>query len=149
LIRARPIRAFRRQVLGYIIISGLIGAVALTAAYTATYLASNRDTPLAQTVMTIVAVIYGILIFWDVHGVVPFEPVTFKHNRREAVVGIGVAIVALAVPLWLWQEFQIALIPLPYWAGIAALTLVTALVLWRSTFEQPRILAPLRALLTK
>jgi cation-transporting ATPase E len=148
-IKPRPIRAFRRQVLGYIVVSGLIGSVALTIAYTTAYLVSGRDTSLAQSVMTIVAAIYGILIFWDVHGVIPFEPVTFRHNTREAIVGIGVAIVTLSVPVLLRDTLQFALIPLPYWAGIAALSVVVAFVLWRSTFEQTKLLAPLRVLMEK
>ncbi|HLF25308.1 MAG TPA: HAD-IC family P-type ATPase [Anaerolineae bacterium] len=149
LLRPRPIRDFRRQVLGYIIITGLIGAVALTLAYTVTYLVSNRDLALAQSVMTIMASIYGILIFWDVHGVVPYEPITFKQNPREATIGIGIALVTLAVPVLFRDFFQIAIVPLPYWIGLAALTAVVTFALWRSTFEQAKLLAPLHILMTK
>jgi cation-transporting ATPase E len=147
LLRPRPIRHFRRQVLGYIILTGLIGAVALTLAYTAAYLLSDRDVTLAQTVMTLMALIYGILVFWDVHGVVPFEPITFRQNPREAVIGIGVAIVTLAVPALLPGVFQMAPLPLPYWLGLAGLSVASAFVLWRSTLEQTKLLAPLRVLL--
>ena len=147
LLHPRPIRHFRRQVLGYIILTGLIGAVALTLAYTTAYLLSDRDVTLAQTVMTLMALIYGILVFWDVHGVVPFEPITFRQNPREAVIGIGVAIVTLAVPALLPGVFQIAPLPLPYWLGLAGLSVVSAFVLWRSTLEQTKLLAPLHVLL--
>src|SRR3990170_3411732 len=109
LLKPRPIRKFRRQVLGYILIAVLIGAVTLTLVYAGTYLFSGQDVLLAQSVMTIMAAIYGILIFWDVHGVVPFEPITFKQNRREAVVGIGVALITLAVPVIFRDVFQIAI----------------------------------------
>ena len=143
LLRPRPIRKFRRQVLGYIILSGLLGAAMLTLTYTVTYLVSGQDVLLAQSVMTIMASIYGILIFWDVHGVVPFEPITFKQNRREAVVGIGVALITLAVPVIFRDVFQIAIVPLPYWIGIGVLTVVVDFILWRSTFEQARVLKPL------
>lgn len=147
LIKARSIRTFRRQVLGYIGISGLIGAIALTLAYTVTYLVSGRDVLLAQSVMTIMASIYGLLIFWDVHGVVPFEPITFRQNRIEALVGVGVAIVTLSVPLLLPSVFQIAVIPIPYWIGLIVLTVCAAFALWRSTFEQVRLLRPFKTLL--
>jgi cation-transporting ATPase E len=146
LLRPRPIRKFRRQVLGYIIVSGLLGAITLTLAYTATYLISNRDVLLAQSVMTIMASVYGILIFWDVHGVIPFEPITFKQNSRETVIGVAVAIITLAVPVLFRNVFQIAIVPLPYWVGMAALSVLVAFVLWRSTFEQARLLASLRVL---
>ncbi len=149
LLQPRPIRKFRRQVLGYILIVGLIGAVALTIAYTVTYLASGQDVLLAQSVLTIMASIYGILIFWDVHGVIPFEPITFKQNAREAAIGIGVAIITLAVPVLLRGIFQIALVPLPYWIGLAVLSVVAAFALWRSTFKQTELLTPLRVLTAK
>jgi hypothetical protein len=134
LIQPRTIRKFQRQVLGYIIISGLIGAVALTAAYTLTYLVSDHDVTLARSVLTMMAVIYGIVIFWDV---------------REAIVGVGVAIITLAVPIVLPQMFQIAIIPLSYWIGIILLSIVSAFLLWRSTFEQTKLLAPFQALAVK
>ncbi len=147
LLRPRPIRKFQRQVLGYIIIAGLIGAVTLTLAYTLAYLVSGQDTALAQSVMAIMALIYGVLIFWDVHGVILFEPVTFKQNTREAAIGIGIAILTLVVPVLFPNIFQMAVIPIPYWIGLAALAIVAAFVLWRSTFEQAKLLAPLKALL--
>lgn len=85
----------------------------------------------------------------DVHGGIPFEPITFRQNAGEAVIGMGVAIITLAVPVLLPNFFQIAVIPIAYWIGLAALTVVTAFTLWRSTLEQTKILAPLRALLAK
>ncbi|HEY4689900.1 MAG TPA: HAD-IC family P-type ATPase [Anaerolineae bacterium] len=147
LIRARPIRYFRRQVLGYILIAGLIGAVTLTIAYTATYLLSGQDTLLAQSVMTLMASIYGIWIFWDAHGVIPFEPITFRQNSREAVVGVGVAIATLAVPVLFRNVFQIAIVPLPYWIMLAGLAVISGFLLWRSTLQQVRLLEPIRVLM--
>ena len=149
LLRPRPIRKFQRQVLGYNLIAGLIGAVALTLAYTLAYLASGQDTELAQSVLAIMALLYGVLIFWDVHGVILFEPITFRQNAREAATGIGIAVFTLAVPVLFPGFFQMAVIPISYWIGLAALTVVAAFVLWRSTFEQTKLLAPLRALLAR
>lgn len=149
LIQPRSIWKFQRQVLGYIIVSGLIGAVALATSYTVAYLTSGRDLLLARSVMSMMATIYGILIFWDVHGVIPFEPVTFKQNAREAIVGVGVAIIALAVPLVFWRLFETVVIPWRYWAFLGGVTLVSAFLLWRSTLEQTRLLNPIRALLRR
>jgi cation-transporting ATPase E len=146
-IQPRAIWRFRRQVLGYIIISGLIGAVAVTIAYTATYLISNHDLQLARTMMTLMAVIYGTFIFWDVNGVIPFEPITFKQNTREAIFGVLVAIVTLAVPFILRDTFDIAIVPLPYLIGLGVLAIVADFALWRSTLEQSNILAPFKALM--
>jgi len=38
---------------------------------------------------------------------------------------------------------EIAIVPLPYWIGIGVLTVVVDFILWRSTFEQARVLKPL------
>jgi cation-transporting P-type ATPase E len=145
-VQPRAIWQFRRQVLGYILISGLIGAVTLTLAYATTYLTSGHDVALARTVMTLVAVIYGTFIFWDVNGVILFEPITFKQNRREAITGLLVGAVTLAVPFLLPRLFEIALIPTPYLIGISVLAILADFALWRSTLEQNNILAPFRSL---
>ncbi|HET7377825.1 MAG TPA: HAD-IC family P-type ATPase, partial [Anaerolineae bacterium] len=146
-VRPRTIWRFRRQVLGYILISGLIGAVATTLAYTVTYLTSGHDLMLARSMMTLMAVLYGTLIFWDVCGVIPFEPVTFKQNPREAIIGIFVAVITLTVPLVFHTMFEISAVPLPYLLGLAVLTLAADFALWRSTLEQSNILAPFKALI--
>lgn len=145
-IQPRTIWKFRRQVLGYILISGLIGAVAVTTAYTVTYLASGHDLMLARSVMTLMAVIYGTLIFWDVNGVIPFEPITFKQNMREAIIGVLVAMVTLTVPFLLPRLFEIAPIPAPYLIGVSMLAILAAFALWRSTLAQSNILAPFKSL---
>jgi cation-transporting ATPase E len=146
-IQPRMIWRFRRQVLGYIIISGLIGAVAVTIAYTATYLISNHDLQLARTMMTLMAVIYGTFIFWDVNGVIPFEPITFKQNAREAIFGVLVALITLAVPLLFRDVFDIVIPPLPYLIGLGMLAIAADFALWRSTLDQSNILAPFKALM--
>ncbi len=148
-IKPRTIWQFGRQVLGYIAIAGLIGSIAITLAYTLTYFLSNKDILLAQSVMSTMVLIYGILIFWDVHGVIPFEPYTFKQNLREAIVGLLVALIALIVPLLLPGMFQIAPIPASYGLGLVILTIGADFLLWRSTFEQTKLLSPIRALMGK
>ncbi len=155
-IQPRVIWRFRRQVLGYILISGLIGAVVVTLAFTLTYFASGHydvvlartvyDVALARTVMTLMALIYGTLIFWDVNGVIPFEPITFKQNKREAIIGALVGIVTLGVPLVFRSTFEMTIVPLPYLIGLGVVAIAADFALWRSTLEQSNILAPFRSL---
>ena len=76
-IKPRTIRKFQRQVLGYIAISGLLGAVAITLAFIAIYFAPGPDVLLSRSAMTMMAVIYGILLFWVELGVFPLEQITF------------------------------------------------------------------------
>ena len=99
--------------------------------------------------LTLTATIYGTLVFWEVHGIILFEPTTFKRHPREALAGLGLAIVAVGVPRMYPEIFEIPLIPLPYWIGLAILLIVTAYTLWRSTFEQTKLVAPFRTLIAK
>jgi len=145
-IKPRAVWKFQRQVIGYVIIVGLIGAVALTTAYTVAYLTSGRDLLLARSVMTMMAVIFGVAVFWDVHGVIIFEPVTFKQNAREALVGVLVGSMAVVMPVVLVNQFDAVPIPGPYWVFLGVLSLVATFLLWRSTFEQSKLLGPIRVL---
>jgi cation-transporting ATPase E len=149
LTRPHAVRSFQRNVLGYIIFAGLIGSVAMTIAYVASYLISNHNVVLARAMFTLTATVYGTLIFWEVHGVVLFEPITFKRRPREALTGLGLAIVAVGVPRVYPEIFEIPLIPLPYWFGLVILVIVAAYTLWRSTSDQSKLLAPFRMLMTK
>jgi cation-transporting ATPase E len=147
-IKPRAVWKFQRQVIGYVIIVGLIGAVALTTAYAFAFLTSGRDLLLARSVMTMMAVIFGVVVFWDVHGVIIFEPVTFKQNAREALVGVLVALIAVVVPVILAEQFEAVPIPGPYWIFLGVLSLASIFLLWRSAFEQSKLLGPIRTLLT-
>jgi cation-transporting ATPase E len=147
--RPQAVRNFQRNVLGYVVCAGLIGAAAMTVVYAASYLISDRDITLAHAMLTLAATGYGTLIFWDVHGIVLFEPITFKRRPRESLVGLGLAIVAAGVPRLYPELFEISLIPFLYWIGLVVLIVSAAYLLWRSTFEQSRLLAPFRTLLTK
>ena len=149
LTRPHVVRNFQRNVLGYIISAGLIGAIATTLAYVTSYLISDRNVLLARAMLTLTATIYGTLVFWDVHGIILFEPTTFKRHPREALVGLGLAILAVGVPGMYRDIFEIPLIPLPYWIGLTILIIAAAYTLWRSTFEQTKLLAPFRTLIAK
>jgi magnesium-transporting ATPase (P-type) len=147
LIRPRYVHAFGRQVLGYCALAGLIGAIALSTAFAGAYLLAGRDLRLAQSFLATVAILYGLLVFWDVHGVVLFEPITFRQNRREALFGIAIGVVAIAVPTAWPALFDMTPLPPAWWMGAIAISAAAAFALWRSTFEQSAALAPLRTLI--
>jgi cation-transporting ATPase E len=149
LLRPRPVRSFQRQVLAYVGVAGLLGGVVLTIGYAAAYFASGRQETTARSVLAILASLYGVMIFWDVHGVVPFEPVTLRHNQRESVLGALLLAAALLIPLFYGWPFRIELLGPEYWLGIIVLSVAAAFALWRSNLERARWLAPVRVLLGK
>jgi tryptophan-rich sensory protein len=57
--------------------------------------------------------------------------------------------VAVGVPRLYPELFEIPLIPFLCWIGLGVLIVIAAYLLWRSTFEQSKLLAPFRTLMTK
>ncbi len=145
-IRPVPMSDFRRQVIGPVIISGLLGALALSATYAGAYFASGGDTALARTALSLMVLGYGIIVMWDVHGVRPFEPGTFAAHPVEALVGVAIAVVGVAVPLALPGFFRLEPMPPEMLAALLLGIVGVAFVYWRSTFAHPRLLEPIRVL---
>ncbi|MFI5261968.1 MAG: HAD-IC family P-type ATPase [Candidatus Limnocylindrales bacterium] len=145
-IRPTPVSDFRRQVIGSVIVSGLIGSLALAAAYAGAYFASGEDADVARTSLSLMVLAYGIIVMWDVHGVRPFEPRTFAAHPVEAVVGVALGVIGVVVPLAAPGFFRLEPMPPDVLAGLLVGIVVVALVYWRSTFAHPRILEPIRVL---
>jgi cation-transporting ATPase E len=146
-IRPIPVFSFRRQVIGSVIVTGLIGALALSAAYAGAFFASDGDAALARTALSLMVLGYGIVVMWDVHGVRPFEPRTFAAHPVEALVGVALAVVGIAVPLLVPDFFRLEPVPPDILAGLILGIVGVAFVYWRSTFAHPRILEPIRVLI--
>jgi cation-transporting P-type ATPase E len=146
-LRPEPMPDFRRQVLGPVIISGLIGSLALTAAYAGAYFAAGNNEGVARTALSLMVLGYGTLIMWDVMGVQPFEPRTFVQHPFAALVGLVIAIVGVAVPLAAPDFFRLEPMPPEVLAGLGLGFVLVAFVYWRSTFAHPRLLEPIRILI--
>ncbi len=145
-IRPTPMADFRRQVIGSVIVAGLIGSLALTAAYAGAYFASGGDAAVARTALSLMVLGFGIVVMWDVHGVRPFEPRTFAAHPAEAVVGLAIAVIGVAVPLAAPGFFRLEPMPPDILAGILVGIVAVAFVYWRATFAHPRLLEPIRVL---
>ena len=146
-IRPVVVADFRRQVIGSVIVTGLIGALALSAAYAGAFFASDGDAALARTALSLMVLGYGIVVMWDVPGVRPFEPRTFAAHPVEALVGVALAVVGIAVPLLVPDFFRLEPVPPDILAGLVLGIVGVAFVYWRSTFAHPRILEPIRVLI--
>ncbi len=144
-IRPTHVGDFRRQVLGSVIVTGVVGSLALAAAYAATYFASGEDTGAARTALSLVALAYGVIVLWDVHGVSPFVGRSILEHPLEAFVGVGVGLVGIGVPLALPEFFRLAPLPAEHLLALAVGIVVLAYVYRRAT-AQPRLLEPIRVL---
>ena len=145
-LRPEPMADFRRQVIGPVIISGLIGSLALSVAYAGAYFGSGNNEGVARTALSLMVLGYGTLVMWDVMGVQPFEPRSFARHPFATLVGLAIAIIGVAVPLAAPDFFRLEPMPPEVLAGLALGFVLVAFVYWRSTFAHPRLLEPIRVL---
>jgi len=145
-IRPVPVADFRREVIGYVIVTGLIGSLALSVAYAGAYFASGESAAVARTALSLMVLGYGVVVMWDVHGVRPFEPRTFAARPVEALVGVGIAVLGVVVPLAAPGFFRLEPMPPAILAALVGEIVAVAFLYWRSTFAHPRLLEPIRVL---
>jgi cation-transporting ATPase E len=97
LLRPGFTRRFSREVLGYSILLGSVGGVALTAAYILEY-ALGGDLVMARAVFTFASLHFSTHVFWDVHDVSVFSPASLRKRPREFLAGLGLLIAGIGVP---------------------------------------------------
>jgi cation-transporting ATPase E len=101
-LRPSFMRNFARDVLSYVVISGIVGALGLTSVYGIVYIVTEgniegkRD--IARSAVTLFMILYSIQIFWHTHGIDIFQPKTFTTYGKETLFGILLAVATIAVP---------------------------------------------------
>lgn len=101
LVRPHKMQFFRRDVLDYIFITGVIGSVMMALLYVVVYFSSNRDLMVTRSAITIFVSLYGMMIVWNVQGVDFFEPSTFRQHWRIVLLSIVMTtLTILAMYAW-------------------------------------------------
>jgi cation-transporting ATPase E len=119
----RRIKDFFRDVLGYSLLSGTIGALAITLGFVLTYFYAlgvfdnditsvsldtlTREYGQAQAVATLIAMIYGLLIFFDSVGITIWKPHTVQRHLGAFIYGSTSVGLCVATLLLLPEIFQI------------------------------------------
>src|SRR5690606_27207693 len=80
LLKPECMQQFRRDVLDYVVTGGFIGAAAMSLLYAITYLGNNRDILEARSTMMVYLTLWGLLVFWNVHGINVFQPRTIVQH---------------------------------------------------------------------
>ncbi len=106
LIRPAYARHFGRDILSYVVVSGVIGALGMALFYAVVYLAYNRDLHMARSGVTLFMTLFGILVFLHTHGVDIFRPRTIVNNRWYALLGLALTILTMAAPFILPDTFR-------------------------------------------
>jgi cation-transporting P-type ATPase E len=86
IIRPKFIKDFRRDVVDYLVVCGVVGAVVLATLFALTYAMNNQNLHVARGIMTQFICLFGVLIVWNVQGVDVAEPSTFRRNWRVVVI---------------------------------------------------------------
>lgn len=79
-LRPKTMRRFRHDVLDYIIVGGITGAVALAILYAAVYISSAGNVGEARSAVTLFVCLFGMVIVWNTHGVDVFDPASFRRH---------------------------------------------------------------------
>jgi len=122
-IKPSMLTRFRRDVLDFVITSGILGSVALSVLYFVSYRASGFDVNLSRSALTLYIILYGTFIFWHAQGISFLNPRSFIEHARSTIMGTVLAVIGLIAPYMLLG--LIGFVPLT--PGEAAL--VTALFL--------------------
>ena len=113
---------FLKDVLGYSLLAGLIGALAMTLGYMLAYFGSlglngiiETETILeigrqqAQAVSTLIGMVYCLLVFWDACRISIWRPKTVFKWRFPMYLGIFMFFLSALILLVLPELFQVAL----------------------------------------
>jgi cation-transporting P-type ATPase E len=132
LIRPAHMAKFRRDVLEYVIIAGMIGAVNLAVMYAGVFFSttSSDATDSARSAVTLFIALYGTLIYWNVHGVELFEPRTMLHGWRITLSGLVLMFLTMLAPFILPDLFEFVPPTLLVWELIIAVFFLTAILVY-------------------
>lgn len=131
LLRPEKITSFRRDVMDYIITSGITAAVGMALAYVVAYRYTGEDLLLARSATTLFLILYGLTIFWYVCGVDITRPSTWgKYPAATVIAGVltgGTLLTATIFPdvfEFQWPPFGVVLLVVALWLLISLIVSV-------------------------
>ncbi len=127
LLRPRYMQRFRRDVFDYVITAGLVGAVGIAALYVVTYFHGGVDS--ARSAVTLFITLYGILIFWNTHGVDLLRVSTVLRHMGVVLLGLVLGTLTILGPYVFPDLFGFAEPTPEVWLLIAAIFLLATLAL--------------------
>ncbi len=133
IIRPKYMKQFRRDVLEYILICGVISAVNLALMYTAVYYGTGQNMEAARSAVTMFIALLGTLIFWNLLGIEIFEPRTLLREPRMVLLGLGLTFVTMLVPFIFPEAFRFIPPDGITWVLMIAIFFLTAAMVWTFT----------------
>jgi len=121
---------FRTDVLDYAITSGFIGAATLAFVYAVSFLSDTENVNLARSTVMQSMTLFGVLAFWNIHGIELFEFETIRQNRRTFWLGVGLGLFTLLIPYLLPAFLEYTVIPPPYAVLVAVVFAITIVLVY-------------------
>jgi cation-transporting ATPase E len=89
LLRPTHMQRFRRDVLDHVVTMGVIGGVSMAVLYALVFITNQQNVMMARSSITVYVALFGVLVFWMIHGFDPVQPSTLKGNRGLVFAGLG------------------------------------------------------------
>jgi cation-transporting ATPase E len=134
LLKPEYMQQFRRDVLDYVVTGGFIGAASMSLLYAITYLGNNRDILEARSTMMLYLTLWGMLVFWNVHGVSIFKPRTIGQHPRVFLLGAGLTAVTI-LGAYLFPDVLNFVAPSPVEWAFVLLVFLFAMLLMHVTMR--------------
>jgi cation-transporting ATPase E len=129
LLRPAYMQRFRHDVFDYVITAGLVGGVGLAVLYVAAYFSGTVDS--ARSAVTMFITLYGILIFWNTHGIDLLRVSTVARRWKITLIGLVLAVLTILGPYVYPDRDLFDFVPLTaeMWMLVAAIFLLVTMAL--------------------
>jgi cation-transporting ATPase E len=128
-LKPEYMQQFRRDVLDYVVTCGFIGAASMSLVYAIAYLGNERSVIEARSTMMLYLTLWGMLVFWNVHGVNIFKPRTIGERPRVFVLGLALVAITFTAA-YLFPSVLDFVAPSPVeWAVVLIVFLIATMLL--------------------
>ncbi len=142
IIRPKYIARFRRDVLDYVVTSGLIGAMLVALLFSIVYWSSGQDTETARSSVALFVCLYGLLIVWHVQGIEFYQPRTFIQHWQVVLVS-SIATVFSMLAFYLFPVVSQFEAPGPHYAVLITVLFLLAIIVVNHAYEHRYLLSRL------
>jgi cation-transporting ATPase E len=128
-IKPAPARDFRRDVLDYIVIGGVISAAAMTFVFAMAYILNGSNTQEARSTMMIFITFIGLVVAWNATGIDVFVRESIDRHRRIFNIGLALTAITIIVPYLFPSAFEFQPPALAEWVLVAVMFALTLVVM--------------------
>lgn len=96
IVRPRYIGNFRRDVIEYILVTGVVAAIMIAFLYAVVYTGTGGDLNTSRSVITVFVSLFGMMVVWNVQGVEVHDLRSFATHRFTVLVSAAATFATVA-----------------------------------------------------